>query len=64
MATKKPPYSAKVKFWLPTYSGDLEGGILGCAVEMFAMLPVEQQTVALEKMQASHEKKLAAVKAN
>lgn len=52
MASKKPDYSAKVKFWLPTYSGDFEGGIYGCAVELFGMLPLAQQEKALEKMTA------------
>ncbi|MBL3522832.1 hypothetical protein IM876_09165 [Serratia plymuthica] len=52
MATKKPEYSAKVKFWLPTYSGDFEGGMYGCTVELFGMLPVAQQEKALEKMTA------------
>ncbi|MBP2157154.1 hypothetical protein [Erwinia rhapontici] len=54
MATKKPPYSAKVKFWMPTFSGDLEGGMQGCAIEIFNMLPVDQQSEALKKMQANH----------
>ncbi|HEI6730373.1 TPA: hypothetical protein SJ159_003607 [Yersinia enterocolitica] len=52
MATKKPDYSAKVKFWLPNYSGDFEGGIYGCTVELFDMLPLAQQEKALDKMTA------------
>lgn len=54
MAARKPPYSAKVKFWMPSYSGELEGGMQGCAIEIFSMLPVEQQAKALERMQACH----------
>ncbi|RQN03376.1 hypothetical protein [Pantoea ananatis] len=57
MAARKPPYSAKVKFWMPSYSGELEGGIQGCAVELFQMLPIEQQAKALQKMQTSHQQK-------
>lgn len=59
MATRKAPYSAKVKFWLPTFSGDLEGGLQGCAIEMFYMLPSNQQAEALAKMQANHSAKIA-----
>ena len=58
MAAKKPPYSAKVKLWLPTYTAEFEGGAQGCVIEMFACLPVEQQAKALEKMQAQHQKQL------
>lgn len=58
MATKKPNYSAKVKYWMPTFSGELEGGIQGCVIEMFYMLPVDQQAIALAKMEANHEVKL------
>ncbi|WP_394547181.1 hypothetical protein [Pantoea ananatis] len=57
MAARKPPYSAKVKFWMPSYSGELEGGIQGCAVELFQMLPIEQQATALHKMQTNHQLK-------
>lgn len=57
MAARKPPYSAKVKFWMPSYSGELEGGIQGCAVELFQMLPIDQQAKALQKMQTNHQLK-------
>ncbi|WP_210502222.1 hypothetical protein [Pantoea ananatis] len=58
MAARKPPYSAKVKFWMPSYSGEFDGGMQGCAIELFYMLPVEQQATALETMEANHQIKL------
>ncbi|NIF20289.1 hypothetical protein [Candidatus Pantoea multigeneris] len=58
MAAKKPPYSAKVKCWLPTFTTEMDGGMQGCAVEIFYMLPLEQQAEALEKMQSHHAIKL------
>lgn len=54
MATKKPPYSAKVKFWHPNFTGEIEGGMQGCSIELFRYLPAEQREKALEKMQAAH----------
>lgn len=58
MAAKKPPYYAKVKCWLPTITTEMDGGLQGCTIEMFYMLPVEQQATALAKMEANHAKKL------
>ncbi|BEM41630.1 hypothetical protein [Serratia marcescens] len=55
MAIKKAPYSAKVKMWLPTMTADLEGGLRGCAVEMFRYLPAAQRVKALHDMQKAHE---------
>lgn len=54
MAAKKPPYSAKVKFWHPNFTGEIDGGMQGCAIELFRYLPAEQRAKALEKMQAAH----------
>ncbi|WP_282676834.1 hypothetical protein [Serratia marcescens] len=55
MATRKAPYSAKVKMWLPTMTADLEGGLRGCTVEMFRSLPADQRMKALHDMQKAHE---------
>ncbi|MCY1699512.1 hypothetical protein OVA10_15815 [Lelliottia sp. SL45] len=54
MATKKPPYSAKAKIWLPTMTGEVEGKLLGCVIEMFRYLPAPDRMMALNKMQAAH----------
>lgn len=58
MATKKPPYSARVKVWLPAYTVELDGGVQGCVIDMFSYLPVEQQKSALAKIQERHQKAL------
>ncbi|MEZ2603133.1 hypothetical protein [Kluyvera intermedia] len=56
MATKKTPYSAKAKIWLPTMTCEIEGKLLGCVIEMFRYLPAPDRMMALSKMQAAHSK--------
>lgn len=54
---KRPTNKAKVKLWTETITSDFEGPIMGCALELFAMIPggKEKREKALQLMQERHQ---------
>lgn len=54
MATKKPPYSAKAKVWLPTYTMELDGSARGIIHSTFRSLPAEMREKVLDDLNKSH----------
>lgn len=59
MAKTKKENWAKCKAWGVGFSMETEGPTLGCAVQLFAMLPAEKRVEALELMKQRHEKLMA-----
>lgn len=54
MATKKPPYSAKAKVWLPSYTMELDGNALGVISSIFGSLPPAMREKAISTLQNQH----------
>ena len=54
---KRQSNKAKVKVWTETLTSEFEGPILGCALELFAMIPggKESREKALQLMQERHQ---------
>lgn len=56
MAKAKKENWAKCKVWGVGHSMEIEGPTLGCALEVFGMLPAEKRVQALELMKQRDEK--------
>ena len=50
MAARKPDFSAKVKVWLPTYTMELDGGLVGCIKSMFRAVPDDKREALLTSL--------------
>jgi len=55
MAARKPPYSAKCKYWISGGTVEIDGGMRACLVHMFNRLPQSQRMQALAEMQRNHD---------
>lgn len=50
MAARKPDFSAKVKVWLPSYTMELDGGLIGCIKSMFRAVPDDKRESLLASL--------------
>lgn len=53
-STKKPNYSAKVKYWADGVTGECSGGIIGCIDMLFTALPRDKREKVIERIAESH----------
>ncbi|CNK27797.1 Uncharacterised protein [Yersinia frederiksenii] len=58
-STKKPNYSAKVKYWSDGITGECSGGIIGCIDQLFLALPRDNREKVISMIEDSHAKKIA-----
>lgn len=57
-STKKPNYSAKVKYWADGVTGECSGGIVGCIDMLFTALPLDKRENVLALLAESHTSKI------
>ncbi|WP_221928081.1 hypothetical protein [Yersinia kristensenii] len=57
-STKKPNYSAKVKYWADGITGECSGGIIGCIDMLFTALPLDEREKVLALLVESHASKI------
>ncbi|EMJ3153877.1 hypothetical protein AAEY46_004415 [Yersinia enterocolitica] len=57
-STKKPNYSAKVKYWADGVTGECSGGIIGCIDMLFTALPIDKRERVLALLAESHTSKV------
>ncbi|HAT3689253.1 TPA: hypothetical protein I8574_004905 [Citrobacter freundii] len=53
-STKKPNYSAKVKYWADGVTGECNGGIVGCIEMLFFALPKDKREVCMKRCEDAH----------
>lgn len=57
-STKKPNYSAKIKYWADGITGECSGGIIGCIDMLFTAPPLDKREKVLALLAESHTSKI------